>query len=99
MDILALKYEINGSNLLLSREAGVCEMFGEGYPDDYGPIGGDCNPQFEMMYGLKINSLEELNMSQQVKLNQTPHSALNHKSMKKFDVDQLIDQFRKLKLK
>ena len=99
MDILALKYEINGSNLLLSREAGICEMFGEGYPYDYGPIGGDCNPQFEMMYGLKINSLEELNMSQQVKLNQTPHSALNRKSMKKFDVDQLIDQFRKLKLK
>ena len=48
-----------------------------------------------MMFGLKINSLSELNMFQQVKLNQTPHSALNLKSMKKFDVDQLMDQFKK----
>ena len=99
LDIIVLKYELNGSNLLLSREASVCEIFDEEDPDDYDPSDGNCIPQFEMMFGLKINSLSELNMFQQVKLNQTPHSALNLKSMKKFDVDQLMDQFRKLRLK
>ena len=99
LDIIVLKYELNGSNLLLSREASVCEMFDEEDPDDSDPSDGNCISQFEMMFGLKINSLSELNMFQQVKLNQTPHSALNLKSMKKFDVDQLMDQFRKLRLK
>jgi len=99
LDIIVLKYELNGSNLLLSREASICEMFDEEAPDDSDPSDGNCISQFEMMFGLKINSLSELNMFQQVKLNQTPHSALNLKSMKKFDVDQLMDQFRKLRLK
>ena len=99
LDIIVLKYELNGSDLFLSREASICEMFDEEDPDDSDPSDGNCISQFEMMFGLKINSLSELNMFQQVKLNQTPHSALNLKSMKKFDVDQLMDQFRKLRLK
>jgi|TARA_Y100000310_G_scaffold103159_2_gene101355 hypothetical protein len=88
MDTIAAKYVVNGTDLSLSREADLCdEVF-----DD------DCASEIEMMFNLELNSLSELNIFQEIKFNQTPHAA-NRQSMKKFDVDQMLDQFRQFKLK
>ena len=57
-----------------------------------------CYKHYEMTFGLQSNSISELKLLLEYNLNQTPHSP-NRNSLKKFDLNELIDRFRRFNMK
>ena len=93
IDSIVATYMVNGSDLTLNEEGDICE--GD-YPDNFDEL--NCYNNFELMFGLQLNSILETNALLELKLNKTPHSA-NRISINRFNVDQIMDQFRQFKLK
>ena len=93
IDSIVATYMVNGSDLTLNEEEDFCE--GES-PDDFDEL--SCYNYFELMFALQLNSILETNALLELKLNKTPHSA-KRINMNRFNVDQIMDQFRQFKLK
>ena len=93
IDTMAFNYQLNGTDLTLIEEQDVCEEFySEDIDDSF------CYKHYEMTFGLQSNSISELKLLLEYNLNQTPHSP-NRNSLKKFDLNELIDRFRRFNMK
>ena len=93
IDTMAFNYQLNGSDLTLIEEQDVCEDFySEDIDDSF------CYKHYEMTFGLQSNSISELKLLLEYNLNQTPHSA-NRNSLKRFDLNELMDRFRRFNMK